>query len=347
MTSTPAITDRRTKVREDCDPGAIPWQALVDACEPVVLKGLVRNWPLVEAGRRSAADAIAYLKSFHNGRTVGAYYGAAAIGGRYFYKDDFSGLNFTSRRSPLDEVLSSIEQHLDDSEPPSIYVGSTTIDACLPGLRTENDLGFDHPMFSGNAPLASIWIGNRSVASAHYDAPNNFVCCAVGPRRYTLFPPEQIANLYPGPLDPTPGGQAVSMVNFARPDFGKYPRFREAIAAAQVADLEPGDGLFYPSMWWHQVEAFAPFNVMINYWWNVSPKFMGTPMNVLKHAILSLRDRPENERQAWRQVFDYYIFGPPERPREHLPEHARGELGPIDEIKARRLRAELLNKLNR
>jgi hypothetical protein len=202
-------------------------------------------------------------------------------------------------------------------------------------------------MFAGNEPLVSIWIGNPSIASAHYDAPNNLACCAVGRRRYTLFPPDQIHNLYPGPLDLNPGGQAISMVDFADPDFDRYPRFRDAAAAAQIADLEPGDALFYPSMWWHQVEALDPFNVMINYWWNTSPAFMGTPMNVLRHALLSLRDRPDHEKVAWKHVFDYYVFGPAAESGVHLPEEARGVLAPIDDNMARRLRAQLLKALNR
>lgn len=342
-----AITDRRTRVLEGGDPARVPWRNLLEDGEPVVLKALVDGWELVQAGRRSSAAAIDYLERFDNGRTVGAYFGPPAIRGRWFYDEDLKGLNFESRRTPLGEVLQGLRRHLDDAGPPSLYVGSTTIDACLPGLRERNDLVFDDPMFEGNAPLASIWMGNRSLVSAHFDAPNNMVCCAVGRRRYTLFPPDQIANLYPGPLEPTPGGQAVSMVNFAAPDFDRHPGFRQAIGAAQVADLEPGDALFYPGMWWHQVEAFDPFNVMINYWWSTSPKFMGTPMNVLKHALLTLRDRPEREKAAWKHVFDYYVFGPPERPRAHLPEHAHGELGRLDDLKARRLRAELLNKLNR
>ena len=317
------------------------------AGEPVVLKGLAAGWPLVQAGRRSAAEAIALLRAFDNGRTVGAYFGPPEIGGRYFYDDSLTGLNFEARRTPLREVLAALEQHLESTRPPSIYVGSTTVDACLPGLRERNDLAFDDAMFADNPPLASIWIGNRSVASAHFDAPNNMVCCAVGHRRYTLFPPDQIYNLYPGPLAPTPGGQAVTMVDLRNPDLEKFPRFRAAMDAAQVAELEPGDALFYPAMWWHQVEAFDPFNAMINYWWSTSPKFMGTPMNVLRHALLSLRDRPAREKEAWRHVFEYYVFGPPERARDHLPEPARGELAPLDETMARRLRAELLNKLNR
>jgi hypothetical protein len=74
---------------------------------------------------------------------------------------------------------------------------------------------------------------------------------------------------------------------------------------------------------------------------------MGTPMNVLHHALLSLRDRPENEKRAWKAIFDYYVFGRSERAGEHLPEHARGALGPMDDATARQIRAMLLNNLNR
>jgi len=162
-----------------------------------------------------------------------------------------------------------------------------------------------------------------------------------------LFPPDQIDNLYPGPFAPTPGGQVVSMADPRQPDFERFPRFRYALAAAEVAELEPGDALFYPAMWWHHVEALEPFNAMINYWWNVSPAFIDTPMTTLLHAILSLRDRPKQEKQAWAALFDYYVFGNPEQPRGHLPPHARGILETLDESAARRLRADLLQRLNR
>ncbi len=70
-------------------------------------------------------------------------------------------------------------------------------------------------------------------------------------------------------------------------------------------------------------------------------------MNALYHAIWSLRDRPEREKAAWKDVFDYYVFGPAGRAGEHLPDQARGTLAPMDETKARQLRAMLLNLLNR
>jgi hypothetical protein len=208
----------------------------------------------------------------------------------------------------------------------------------------DNDVMFEAHGFD---PIRSIWIGNRTTASAHYDAPNNLACCAVGARRFTMFPPEQVFNLYPGPLEPSPGGQAISLVDFAQPDFERYPRFREALAAAQVAELAPGDAVFVPALWWHHVEGLSRFNTLVNYWWSTTPAFIPTPMNALYHALWSLRDRPEREKQAWKNLFEYYVFGPAERAGEHLPERARGVLGSLDDTKARQIRAMLIRYLNR
>jgi hypothetical protein len=292
-------------------------------------------------------QAANYLRQFAGDRPVTAFTGPPEIGGRFHYDADLTALNFTADRVPLGAVLDTILAHLGDEAPPSLYVGSTDLDIYLPGLRAQNDLVLDHPVFGARPPLVSIWIGNRTIAPAHYDMANNLACCMVGRRRFTLFPPDQIANLYPGPLERTPAGQVVTMVDFRAPDLDRYPRFREAMAAAQVAELEPGDVLFYPALWWHQVEALDPFNAMINYWWNPAPAWIDTPQTTLLHALLSLRDRPEGEKRAWRALFDYYVFGPAERAGEHLPQHARGALAPMDETTARRLRAQLLHRLNR
>ena len=334
----------KIQVLEGCRADALPVEELLSAAMPTVLKGLVADWRLVQAGLRSSQDAMSYLRTFYNGRPVAYSFGEPAVQGRPFYEADLASLNVHLRRDRLDTVLSEIDSHLSDESPPTFYVASQLIDQCLPGLRAENDLplaalGVDAP--------PSIWIGNRTVASCHYDAPNNIACCAVGRRRFTVFPPEQIFNLYPGPLDPTPGGQAISLVDFNDPDFGKFPRFRDALAAGQMAELEPGDAIFIPSMWWHHVEGLSPFNTLINYWWSSVPEFIPTPMHALYHAMWTLRDRPENEKRAWKSVFEYYVFGNAERAGEHLPPQARGILAPIDELQARKLRAMLINKLNR
>jgi hypothetical protein len=321
--------------------------ALVDAQVPVILRGLAADWPLVAAGRTSAAAAIAYLKCFDAGRPIVAYTGAAGIGGRFFYRDDFSGLNFEAARAGLSDTLDRIASQIGQPAPPSFYIGSTDLDLYLPGLRDANDLRLPTPADGHDPALASIWIGNRTTAATHYDMSNNLACCMVGARRFTLFPPDQIGNLYPGPLEPTPGGQVVSMVDAAAPDLELYPRFADAMAAAQTADLDPGDVLFYPALWWHNVEALDDFNVMINYWWNDVPAFIDTPMTTLLHALMSLRDRPPGEKQAWAALFDYYIWGDPGRAAAHLPEAVRGDLAPLTDFSARRLRARLLERMNR
>ncbi len=334
----------KIRVLEGCQRDNLPLAELVASGQPAVLKGLVRDWGIVRAGLDSDQAAMQYLKSFYNGKPVGYSYGEPQIAGRPFYTEDFSALNCLVKRDRLAEVLDQIETHLLDEHPPTYYVASLLVDSCLPGFREKNDIDLN---VQGIESPPTIWIGNRTIASCHYDAPNNIACCVVGRRRFTLFPPDQIFNLYPGPLEPTPGGQAVSVVDFAQPDFGKYPQFREALAAGQTAELEPGDAVFVPSMWWHHVEGLSPFNTLVNYWWSSSPAFVPTPMNALYHALWTIRDRPEREKQAWRDVFEYYVFGPSERSGAHLPEQARGVLGPIDETRARQIRAMLINKLNR
>ena len=328
-------------------PDAIPYDQLLAEQQPTILRGVAYDWPLTAAGRKGPEAAIDYILGFYGGAPVAGYTAAPEQGGRYFYDETVTQLNFARERVRLDEYLGRVRAHLDDDKAPSFYVGSTDLDIYLPGFRGANDLTLNHPMFAANAPLASIWLGNRTIATAHYDMSNNIACCLVGRRRFTLFPPEQVANLYPGPLDPTPGGQVLSMVDFRAPDFERFPRFPEALDAAQVADLSPGDILFYPALWWHHVEALDGFNAMVNYWWNVAPAFLDSPQNTLLHAMLSLRDRSDAEKQAWRAIFDYYIFGPSDRPAAHLPAAARGPLAPLDDLAARRLRATLINKLNR
>lgn len=331
------------KVKEvwGCDPHALPAEVL-NSTEPLLLKGLVKDWPLVQAGLRSDEEARDYLQKFYQGFPVTVSRIAPEQGGRVFYNDDISRLNFATSTTTLDLVLDKIFEHKQDPLPPTFYVGSTTLDACLPGMRAENDVNIGHLQ-----PLVSIWVGNQTRVAAHYDAPENIACVVIGKRRFTLFPPDQIENLYPGPLDFTPAGQTISMVDFENPDYEQHPRFKTALEHAQVADMEPGDALMLPSMWWHHVEGLSSFNMLVNYWWRVAPKYMGQAVTVLNHAILSIRDLPEHEKAAWKHIFDYYIFGDAKYAGEHLPESARGSLGEIDEMQSRKLRALLLNKLNR
>lgn len=325
----------------------LDWAELVRRQEPLVVRGALNDWPMVQAARLSDEAAIAYLRGFVTDTAATCLVGEAAIGGRFGYTASVTGVNFTAERMPLSQVLARLAATIDDDATPSLYVGSTDVDTYLPGFRLTNDLEQADPSFAAVPPIVSIWLGNRTTAIAHYDMSNNIACCLAGTRRFTLFPPEQIGNLYPGPLEPTPGGQVISMVDIADPDLDRHPKFKEALAVASSVELAAGDLIFYPALWWHQVEALGPFNAMMNYWWNDSPAFLDSPWNTVLHAMLSLRDRSEAEKAAWRNIFDYYVFGDANVPREHLPEDMLGPLGVLDSMTARRLRAMILNRLNR
>ncbi len=320
-----------------------------EANHPIVFKGFLKNWSLVSAGKKSSVDAIALLKNFYNGKMASASVGSPDVKGRLFYNNDFTALNFEQLPMRMDQLLDNILFHANDDIPPTFYIGSASLDGYFPGLRSENNLDcfFYNPKMNSHDLLESIWIGNRTTASCHYDAPYNIACCAVGKRRFTLFPPSQVHNLYPGPLNPTPGGQAVSLVDFSAPNFQQYPKFADALAHAQTAELEAGDLIYIPSMWWHHVEALSDFNVLVNYWWSKTPVYLGSPMNALLTAIMSLRQRPENERAAWQALFNFYVFSDNENAIEYLPEVAQGLLGNLSDLQARQLRTMLINSLNR
>lgn len=342
-----AITARRTLEMRVATAAEIPFQAVLAGQTPMLFKGLARDWPLVKEGLKSSQAARDYIRAHDQGERVVGYTGDASIQGRFFYDDTLTAMNFKAERAPLETFLQRLEEAEGRNDAPSVYVGSADLDAYFPTLKAANDLGLGSEVFGSEPPMAGIWIGNRTTAAAHFDMSNNIAVCAVGRRRFTLFPPNQVGNLYPGPLEPTPGGQVVSLVDFQAPDFDAHPGFHDAIASAQVAEMEPGDVLVYPALWWHQVEALDPFNVLVNYWWNTAPAHADTPMNTMLHGLLSLRDRPDHEKQGWKALFDYYVFGPAQRAGAHLPEAARGPLAPMDDLTARRLRAQLLDRLNR
>ncbi|MDY0974450.1 cupin-like domain-containing protein [Massilia sp. CFBP9012] len=315
---------------------------ILASTEPLLLRGLVADWPVVQAARSSPQAAIAYLRRWYVDATVNAMLGAPEIDGRFFYNEALDGFNFQPMRVRLDAVLDELEKHLATSKPPAIYVGSTTIDGALPGFRGENDVDL-----GPRDPLASIWIGNRTRISAHYDLPDNLACIGAGHRRFTLFPPGQQHNLYVGPIDLTPAGQPISLVDFRNPDLERFPRFAQALEQAQVAEMEPGDAIFVPSMWWHHVEALDGFNVLVNYWWRQSPDWMDTPNNALMHALMTVRDLPPAQRAAWAELFRHYVFEADAETAAHIPEAARGLLAPLDDDASRMVRAQLLKRLNR
>ena len=314
--------------------------AVLKASEPTLLKGLAGGWPSVARAGASDEEIMRYLAQFDSGNPVTALRVAPDAGGRIFYTDDLSGFNFDRVRLSIQTALQEIAAEKTGSQPSTLYVGSTNVDHWMPGFRADNDLALEHLN-----PLVSIWFGRRTTVAAHFDFPSNLMVAVSGHRTVTLFPPDQIDNLYVGPVEFTPAGQPISLVDFAAPDFSRFPRFSAALAAATTIELAPGDALVVPSMWWHHVEATGSFNVLVNYWWRDSPAYLGAPLNVLLHALLGLKDLPHHERAHWRGLLDHYVFDASLARFAHIPEEARGILAALDESQAQNLRALLRERL--
>jgi hypothetical protein len=179
------------------------------------------------------------------------------------------------------------------------------------------------PLLPGVTPL--LWLGGAVRTQIHNDRDHNLACVIAGRRRFVLFPPEQVANLYIGPLDNPP---PLSLVDIERPDFERFPRFRTALAAAQVAELAPGDAIFMPRHWWHHVTSRAPYNAMVNYWWGGRAPGLENPHDCFLTSLLALKELPSAERAYWRAMFDAYVFGDGDAVA-HIPADLRGALGAL------------------
>jgi hypothetical protein len=289
---------------------------------PVVFKDLVRDWPAVRAGRESTRSLGDYLRGFDRGKQVAVLEGPPSIRGHFFYRDDMRGLNFERKPATIGATIERLLTLEQDAAAPALYVESTPTPEFLPAFAEANA----QPLLPVSV-APRIWIGNHLIAQTHFDLSNNIACVVGGRRRFTLFPPEQLPNLYVGPLEFNISGPPISMVSLRNPDLARFPRFAEALAASQSAELGPGYALFIPFGWWHHVESLTPFNVLVNYWWNDAPR-TGSAFDCMLHAVLTLRDLPPEQRAVWRGLFEHYVFKPGDEAMGHLAREQRGLLGP-------------------
>ena len=311
---------------------------------PAVLRGLVRAWPATKAGLESPHSLTAYLKTFDSGHAAPVFEGPASIKGRFFYNDTLDGFNFESKRALLGDVLERLCRELTNESAPALYSGSASLPIYFPGFSNANHV---RGLVTAESVRESIWIGNRTRIAAHFDNIENLACVVGGRRRFTMFPPDQLKNLYVGPLDLTPAGQPITLVDINHPDLERFPRYAEAAKVAEVAELAPGDAVYIPALWWHNVEALEDFNVLVNYWWRDVADYFESPSMSLLHCLLTMKSLPPAQRRGWKDLFDYLIFQTEGPALEHLPPQVQGLFGELSQANADRIRAILLKSLGR
>lgn len=295
-------------------------QAIEGLDKPVIFKGLVADWPVVQAGRAGVDALVEYLKARDLGKPVETFRQAPGGDGKYFYGDDQVSFNFARASVPLRMTLDRLRNVAGKDGAERIYIQSAPLADYMPRLKADN-------LLPGIEAEPRIWIGNRSKTQIHFDLFENLACMVGGAKRFVLFPPEQLPNLYMGPFETTVSGVPTAMADLENPDFAAHPRFAEALKVATVADLEPGDVLFIPYMWWHHVVSDGDFNVQINYWWNEAGPEQGVAIHALFHAMLSLRDLPPQQNAAWKTMFDHFVFHQSDPVGAHLVREVRGMQG--------------------
>ena len=306
--------------------------------DPVVMQGLASDWPLVAAAK--AGSAPEYLIRSATEGPVPFMRAGPEVEGRLHYGEGVAGRNFERLEDTLAGFIVQLRAEAAKLQPASLAIQG------MPAGERLHDFARAHPM-----PLAPagatprLWIGNAAKVAIHHDPSENIACVAAGRRRFTLFPPEQVGNLYMGPFHQTPAGVQVSLVHLTAPDLERFPRFQRALDAGLTAELGPGDALYIPYHWYHHVEARDPFNVLVNYWWDPAPAGTGSPWDVMLHAMTTLRALPAGQRRAWRAMFDHYVFMTNGDPGAHLPERDRGALTPPSSRSFHQMRRALMLKL--
>jgi len=322
----------------DLDPARFQEQVIPD-CRPAIVRGLVADWPVVQAASLSHSALRGYLESLDAGKRVEVFIGDPAIGGKYYYNPGLQGFNFERRTLTFMEAVDRILGALDRPGAQSVYMGSVPTGDCLPGFAAGN------PMPLSDAS-PRMWLGTAANVSSHYDTFDNLACVIAGRRRFTLYAPELIGRLYVGPIDNTMAGPPVSLAASAPPGSdGQFPLFAEIRDQALQAELGPGDALFLPKLWWHQIESTAAFNGLVNYWWDATSAGPDLPYTALLLSMITIAERPAAERQAWKAFFDHYVFRTNGHPLAHLPAESRGLLGPLKPDNYSKIRARILHML--
>lgn len=305
---------------------------------PLVIRGLCRDWPLVRQAQASDSAFARHVAAHDSGAAVDALLLPAEAGGCIGYNAAFDGFNFTHHRVAITQALQRLARYSQQVDAPGLAVQSALMAECVPGLLDTHALAG-----MPDSVQPRLWVGNRVTTPAHFDEYHNLACVVCGVRRFTLFTPDQVGNLYIGPLDFAPTGAAIGVARLDQVDDPRYPRLRDALAAAQSAELHAGDAIYIPPLWWHHVASLERLNALVNYWWQ--PQAPGgsaahTALGCLLHCILAFKSLPAAERAAWRGLLEHYVFAADE-PLAHIPPARRGVLGEMDEAQIGALRERI------
>lgn len=173
-----------------------------------------------------------------------------------FNKDLGKALEFSQVN--MAEAIDKVSQATESGH---YYILKQSIQSDLPELLEDVPL----PTWAesiNNRYQAYLWFGQASnTAQLHFDMPNNIFIQVRGRKKVRLCSPEQSALLYPVQGSMSSVSQILDIDNC---DLEKFSTLKDAKFLEFV--LEPGDLMFIPTGWWHQVNSLETA-ISVSFWW--------------------------------------------------------------------------------
>src|SRR3546814_13984057 len=134
--------------------------------------------------------------------------GPPEIAGRFFYRDDMRGFNFTREAASVSALLARLIALAETEQPaPALYAGAAAAADHLPGWADANPLRLPAPH-----ALPRLRIAHPTHVPTHYDGSRNLASVVAWRRRSTRFPPDQIPKPYVSSLAVTMSGKTKNNV---------------------------------------------------------------------------------------------------------------------------------------
>jgi hypothetical protein len=226
---------------------------------PVVIRGAVSHWG---AFRRWSPE---YLETLFGDRMVPVDYSEDG-----FLSYTTIGREKSTYRADLPFREASARISHPQPDQPRCYLRNVSLPKLFPELLED----FAPPVLLGDPEritMNNFWYGAAGCVSAlHMDWTSNFMVQVMGRKKFTVFAPSDTPFLYPaGDSAPNADTDWIDLREHSRldienPDFERFPRFVEA--HPWVAVLEPGDMLWLPPNWWHEVRTLD-LSISVNFWW--------------------------------------------------------------------------------
>lgn len=260
--------------------------------KPVIITGVVNNWQIYS---RWTSE---YLIGLLGDREIPVCASENSI----VMVDSENGFDKFMKQMKFRNFIELLKPDQDSTDK-NYYYTRAQILKLFPELMEDIEL----PIYCENQPfnedyLINLWMGSSGTTTTlHYDLDDNLLAQVRGKKRVILLDPEQTNFIYPFPAN-SKSYHFSQIPNIDKPDLLQFPKCQQAKSYEII--LEPGEMLFIPAFWWHQVYTLnsPQFPIIsVNFWWKpplmtwftTSPgrRYTAQMPNILKHRALRLRKK--------------------------------------------------------